>query len=274
MKRFALTLMLPVALLHSDPMPQDSDLDGVSDAADRCPGTPFELTVKPDGCPAGTDKTPVMFLGGIGATYATGSYGGSETIDSLSTEVTAAMYAGDFFLSVLGGYYYYGASDPTVTDGDGGGLADTFVGAGYAFRLSENLSLTPAVHVKLPTAGEKIGTGETDYGASVQGVYGLSGVDLFAQYGYTVTGDAPKTTYRDVAFGSAGITFYPGKQSSVSLSYDYSEAYVPDTPALESLSVMGLFALYDTLSLQANYSLGLSDSAGDHTFGLMLLKRF
>ena len=274
MKPLLLTLVLLAAALHSDPLPSDSDLDGVADAADRCPGTPFELTVRADGCPVPAPETSVMFLGGIGMTYTTGTYGGSETIDSLSTEVTAAVFAGDFYLSVLGGYYYYGASDPTVTDSDNGGLADTFLGAGYAFHPTENLSLMPGVHVKLPTAGGETGTGETDYGASVQGIYHFSGIDAFVQYGYTVTGDTPQTKYRDIAFGSAGVTLYPGRQSSVSLSYDYAQAYVPDTPALESVSLMGLFALYDTLSLKANYSLGLSESAGDHAFGLMLLKRF
>ncbi|MEJ2468381.1 MAG: hypothetical protein P8Y51_04805 [Campylobacterales bacterium] len=274
MKRFTPTLLLAAVLLQADPLPLDSDLDGVADASDRCPETPFELTVRADGCPAEAPEAPVMLVGGIGMTYTTGTYGGSETVDSLSTDVTAAMYAGNFSLSILSGYYYYGASDPTVSDSDSGGMADTFAGAAYTVALSEKLSLTPGIHVKLATAGEEIGTGETDYGASVYGVYRFSGADVFALYGYTVTGDTKTTKYRDVAFGSAGITLYPVKQGSVSLSYDYAQAYVPDTPALESLGVMGLFTLYDTLSLKANYSLGLSESASDHAFGLMLLKRF
>jgi len=273
MKRFLLITGTLAAMLSAAPTERDSDFDGVADVLDRCPGTPFEVTVTADGCPV-DDATPVSFLVGIGMSYATGKYGGTETVDSLSTDAMVGVYAGDFYVSGLASYYHYGTADPTVADSKDGGFSDTLLGAGYAIDLTEHLFLTPAVHVKLATAATGTGTGENDWGGSVLGLYRFSAFDAFAQYGYTVTGDSATASYPDIAFWSAGATFYPTQWSSLSVSYDYSESYITDTPALQSLSVLGFFPLYDTLSLKVNYSLGLSDSASDHAVGIMLFAHF
>ncbi|WP_345972750.1 hypothetical protein [Sulfurimonas diazotrophicus] len=274
MKRLLLITGLLGASLFAAPAERDSDLDGVADALDRCPGTAFDMTVDADGCSSGNGGTGVSLLAGLGMSYATGKYGGTERVDSLSTDAMAAVYAGDFYLTGLVSYYHYGTADPTVADSKDGGLSDTFLGAGYAFGLTDKLFLTPGVHLKLATAEEGTGTGENDWGGSVVGLYRFAALDAFVQYGYTVTGDSSTVQYPDIAFGSAGVTFYPTPASSVSFSYDYSESYIPDSPDLRSLSVLGIFPLYDTLSLKVNYSLGLSDSASDHAAGIMLFARF
>ncbi|MHC3993323.1 hypothetical protein ACXWTF_00680 [Thiomicrolovo sp. ZZH C-3] len=273
MKRLLLSTALITSALCAAPAERDSDLDGVPDTLDKCPGTAFDMTVGADGCAPDTGST-VSFLAGIGMGYATGKYGGTETVDSLSTDAMAALYAGDFYVTGIVSYYHYGTADPTVADSKDGGLSDTFLGAGYAFGLTENLFLTPGVHLKLATAEEGTGTGENDWGGSLVGLYRFSALDIFAQYGYTVTGDSATTEYPDIAFGSAGVTFYSTPASSLSFSYDYSESYIQGTPDLRSLSVLGIFPLYDTLSLKVNYSLGLSDSASDHAAGVMLFARF
>ena len=267
MKRLRFLLLLLAALAAAN----DSDLDGVDDTNDRCPNTPFSLTVASDGCPE--QASPAAFLIGIGTTYTRGTYGGTEQLDALSADVSAALFAGNFYVSVMSGYYFFGVEDPTVADSDRGGTADTFVGAGYTFTPTEHLTLTPGIHVKLATADKGLGTGETDFGASLLGIYRFSESDLFVQYGYTVTGDGA-TTYRDIAFGSAGLTVRPIPRGTLSLSYDFSQAYLPELPDLQSLSLMGSYRLYDTLSLQLSYSYGLSDSASEHALGIMLFKRF
>jgi hypothetical protein len=267
MKRLLLTLGLAAAFSQAALFAKDSDFDGVEDAYDRCPGTAFEMTVAADGCPEDVSQTPVSLIMGLGTTYATGSYGGTETVDSFSSELSASLYVGDFYASVLGAYYFSGAADPTVAGGNDGGLSDTFLGAGYTFNPARNVYLTPGVLVKLPTADEGLGTGETDYGASLQGVYRFEHADLFAQYGYTVT-------YRNVSYGSVGAGFYPGAGSYLSVSYDMAQSYDPALEDLRSVSVFGIFTLYDTLSLRLNYSYGLSETASDHLVSAMLLKRF
>lgn len=269
-----LTPLLLSSLLHADAATHDSDLDGVSDALDKCPGTPIELTVSSDGCPVGSAGSEINFLAGLGMSYTTGTYGGTTPIDALSTDFTLAAYFGDFYLSVLGSYYFYGAYDPTVASSDAGGLSDTYIAAGYTFRPTSKLSLTPSLYVKLATAEAGMGTGENDAGASLLGIYGLGKTDLFAMYGYTVTGDTPEVTYNDISYGSAGFTYYPSLGNSLSLSYDFSQSYVPGVTDLQSITAVGVVALYDTLSLQINYSLGLSDSASKHALGVMLFKRF
>ena len=274
MKRFLLTLGLAAALAQAAVTGSDSDFDGVIDALDRCPGTSFELTVGADGCPETEAATAVSVLMGIGMAYATGTYGGTETIDSLSTELSATVYAGNFYASVLGAYYFSGAYDPTVAGSDQGGISDTFLGAGYMFALTENVYLTPGLYVKLATAADGLGTGENDYGASLQALYRFEKSDIFAQYGYTVTGDSDTATYQDISYGSVGAGIYPTPNTYLSVSYDFSQPYDPALADLESISLFGLFGLYDTLSLMLNYSYGLSDSASKNFASLMLLKRF
>lgn len=273
MKRFLLWLCLTASVFAATAV-QDSDFDGVDDAHDRCPGTEFALTVSADGCPVDPPQTPTAVLVGIGGTYATGSYGGSDTIDSLSTELSATLYRGNFYLSVLGAYYFKGAYDPTVANSSGGGISDTFIGAGYTFNPAPNIFLTPGLLVKLATADDGLGTGENDYGASLQALYRYGHVDLFALYGYTVTGDSAAVQYQNISYGSLGAGFTAKNGSYVSLSYDMSQPYDPSLPDLESLSLFGIFPLYDTLSLRINYSLGLSETASDHLFSTMLLIRF
>jgi len=275
MKRLILALGIAAALSQALFAGTDSDFDGVADADDRCPATPFDLAVSADGCPIPKEsQTPVSLLVGVGTTYATGTYGGTDTIDSLSTELSATLYAGNFYASAVTAYYFRGAYDPTVAGDDNGGISDTFLGAGYMFTPAEHLYLTPGIFVKLATAAKGMGTGENDYGTSLQALYRFEKSDVFVQYGYTVTGDSSTVTYRDVSYGSVGAGYYPNPQSYLSLSYDVSQAYEPGFEDLESLSFFGIFTLYDTLSLRINYSYGLSDSASDHLVSAMLLKRF
>lgn len=252
----------------------DSDFDGVDDARDACPATPFEAVVAADGCPAGEEGTPIVGVVGIGATYASGSYGGSEKVISLSNELLAALYTGNFSLSVLGAYYYRGAYDPVVATYDGGGLSDTLFSASYTLRSFGALTLTPGLHVKLATADSDIGTGQNDYGASLLAGITLAPLELFALGGYTVTGNSADTAYRDIIFGSLGAGLRPNPRSYLSLSYDYAQAYETDVEDLHSLSLYGVYDLYDTLSLKLGYSYGLSDSAADHSLSLMLTTRF
>ena len=165
----------------------DSDFDGVADARDACPGTPFEALVGTDGCPIEASKTPVVVVAGIGATYASGTY------------------AGNFSFSAFGAYYYRGAYDPAVSTYDGGGLSDTLLSAAYTLRPSARLSLTPGVHIKLATGDSGIGTGENDYGPSLLANLHLASLELFALGGYTFTGDSADVEYRDIFFASAGV---------------------------------------------------------------------
>lgn len=250
----------------------DSDFDGVDDLTDRCAQTPFSETVDAYGCPV--RHSTLAYEIGLGGSYATGTYGGDQTIDSLSGDFNAAMYGTRFFASAALSYYFQGAYDPTVATYDNGGISDLYLSAGYAFYLSEDASLTPALQVKLPTADEGLGTGETDYGASLQALKRFERMDLFAFAGYIITGDAPTATYEDVVYGSAGAAYTGQYGIYASISYDYSQSYIAGQVPLEALSFYGSFALYDTLYLRVQYSAGMSETAAQHAGSVMIVKRF
>ncbi|GEM_PF-4863309 len=268
---FLLPGLLSAAAVFSD----DSDFDGVEDRFDRCPDTPFELTVDADGCPdEPLPSTPELFVSAsVGITWSTGKYGGDDTVESLSNEAVLALYTGRFNASVTGAYYYRGAYDPTVATYDGGGIADTLLTAGWLLSVSDRFDLSAGVHLKLPTAADGLGTGEADYGVSLRGTCSADGVQAFAAAGYTVTGDG-ETDYRDIVFGSIGSGFRLDSRSYGSVSIDYSQAYSRDTEDLWSLSLYGSYDLYTTLTLRLNYSIGLSDSVADHLVSAMLTHYF
>ncbi len=267
-------LLFPAALTAATAGFFDSDLDGVEDGRDRCPDTPFEQTVGSDGCPdTSLPRTPRFGTVSAGASYASGTYGTSQTIESVSTDFSAALYNGGLSASVFGAWYARGAYDPTVASYDGGGMSDMLFSLAYTFAPCDALTLTPGVHLKLPTAADGLGTGETDFGASAQAAFAFTYFQTFVTAGYTVTGDGA-VTYRDIAFGSLGTGMYLTHDLYGSITYDISQAYDPELADLRSLTLYFGYDFHTALSLQMNCSAGLSESAAQFAVSLMLTREF
>jgi len=110
--------LLIIPLILSSVYALDSDMDGVEDASDRCPNTPFTRTVDRYGCPKKqTDKTHYYLSAGIER----GNYSGyvSETLIFLSAAARKNNLKAGIFYSqkqfsgnngtndlILSAYYY------------------------------------------------------------------------------------------------------------------------------------------------------------------------
>lgn len=268
--RSALLLALVIPLAAA--MVPDHDFDGVSDQTDQCPHTPFEALVDATGCPFETDA--LQYEIALGGGYASGDYGTGEEITSLSTEMMTALYTERFFASAALSYFFQGGYDPSVSSRNDGGVSDTYLSGGYRLSRSRRLELIPSLQLKLPTAADGLGTGAVDVGAALQCQLHFDGADLFALGGYTKTGDTAEYDYNDIAYYSAGAAYNGDSTYYGSISYDYSQSYVPGNAPIETVSLFGAFALYDTLLLRVQYAAGLSSTTARHAASLSIVKRF
>ena len=103
-------LLLPFALASLLLAYEDSDLDGVIDADDRCPNTPFSELVDINGCSTSSLLEVYSFDLIVGVSYAASDYQTLNATDTLSTTLQLDYYYEDFSLLVSGAYF--------LTEGD------------------------------------------------------------------------------------------------------------------------------------------------------------
>jgi hypothetical protein len=217
-----------------------------------------------------------------GVDYSSGDYGTAVDTDILVVPVAARLKFGDFRLSasvpyirIDGANIVGGDGDPIVVDPSApssrrSGVGDVTLGASYAIpeeRLGVGLDI--GARVKLPTAKDGLGTGETDYTVSAEVSKTVGNVTPFASVGYRFLGDPPGIDLDDAFFASVGASVLAGR-SVVLVSYDYRQATSPF--AENSQEIFGAYSrpVSDKLNFTLYGSAGLSDGAPDFGAGAML----
>jgi hypothetical protein len=230
---------------------------------------------------------PSSFSITTGLDYSTGSYGSNQDTDILVAPVSARWQVGDWRLAATLPYLWIDGASSIVGSGSGGpiiidpnappskrdGLGDFTVGAIYS-ALKEDaagFNLDVGASVKLPTASaaDGLGTGEMDYGATVDFSRTFGNLIPFATFGYRVVGDTDVLELNDTFSASMGTSLAMGESVAI-LSYDYREA----TSDLVEES-QDIFAAYSAplgsgLNWTVYGSAGLSDGSPDFAGGLML----
>ncbi len=259
-----LTLALALGLPGQLAAYSDKDLDGVEDGKDRCPGSSMEEFVDETGC---VPKTGITLA--VGGSSSSGDYGTSETIDSSTKDIQVAYSKGGWYASVSASYLESGIDDPATGTEAQSGMGDTYLGLGYT-ALYTGWSLGLQGVVKLPTAEEDIGTGNTDTGAYLT-VARMDGPwTLFTTAGYLITGDDADVTYNDTASLSLGAGRSLGEGLFASLSAAHTDALVDGLDPSRSLSLFLGYQLNPCWYLNAAYTKGLSDSVADNAFSVMV----
>ena len=276
---------------------QDSDIDGVSDQLDRCPNTPFDVLVDEHGC--------ATHQSNIKTNTTANSYWGSLTLKVGSTVRTDDEYDDENYLNFYADYRYYNwdlsisnaqlttKSSNTEDNSDSDG--DIYVATGYTFAL-------PSSHLKL-SVGSKIvddstssteiasriqGGGrfsqpltttttttsdsrDNDYFGSINYSYHLTPThDLFAYYGYTLSGDSSEIDYEDYSSFSIGTghAFTPSWYSA--LSYNYTGSIYPDGEAEEGVTWFNHYQFTKNIFATVSYTHALDDYSYDNSFALAL----
>ncbi|MDH5424518.1 MAG: transporter [Gammaproteobacteria bacterium] len=157
------------------------------------------------------------------------------------------------------------------------GLGDVSAGIAYSI-LPENsfmyYELSAGVKLGAASVENNLGTGENDYSMSLYSSYEKNPVKPFLSIGYTLVGDTDTINFNDVFFATAGFNYQVNAKTSVSLSYDYTQATIDGDDDAQILG-LGIGRVFNDNWFSNIYLLnGLSDSVADSGIGFSLTNSF
>ncbi|MDQ7068403.1 MAG: DUF3187 domain-containing protein [Sulfurimonas sp.] len=248
----------------------DSDMDGVEDAKDRCPNTSFSDLVDINGCTKKALVSPHHYDIIFGASYSSSDYLTLNATDTLSTNVQVDYYYKNFSLQASTAYF--------TTEGSGfsdSGLYDSFIGASYQFRPTQNLVLRLGAGALLPTYSSSLDNNNMDYTGSLNLSYSLDKVNLFGGYSYTiindddvnvvdVDGNTTAIFYQNTQAYSFGAGVYASQKLYVSAAYNSVNSVYETVEEITTASVYGYYSIDKHWFSTLSYAYGLSTSASDH----------
>lgn len=253
MKKIAVILILLSGTVFAF---QDYDIDGVEDAQDRCPDTPFDQLVGEDGCALDEKKTGELIF----------KIGTDISFDTLSDKTSSlnlfTSYSFDDFTFTLSNYSYYESYQDSYT-----GIGDLYLSGGYRIK-NEDFHTFVTLGSKL-SVSDDIGTGENDYYTSLSLDYFIDEKrDIFVYGGYTVSGDSREVDYENFFTFSIGGGYAFNSKYYSALSYDYSQSAYSGNDNYTALSWFHSYSFSKRYFTTFNYAYGLDDLSFDHTFSL------
>lgn len=242
----------------------DYDMDGVDDAIDKCPNTPFSELVDIEGCTIKKLWSEQHFSVMYGISFSETNYATTKDTDTLSQTLQIDYYYEDFSFQASSSYYY--------TDDDNG-MNDSFLGAYYKFSPSKELTLRVGGGVILPTYDTALDNNNMDIMVSANFSYMLENMNIFGGYSHTVINDDDVlgvVAYQNTDSFSGGLGFYPLNDLYVSGYYTNSESIYKDSDEIETLTLYTFYSIDKNWFTTFSYSYGLSDSASDNSIALHL----
>lgn len=258
-ERLYALLLLPLLLFAYS----DSDMDGVEDSYDNCPGTLFSELVDAQGCTIRSLESPHHFnlIGGL-------SYGQRDQYtlqesDSLSSSLQLDYYYKRFSVQLVLSTYSFEEES---------GLNDTTLGLFYGFSLLNNLNLRLGAAVILPTYETGLNNEATDYTGSAELIYSFDDNTLFTGISHTLVKDKDVETiaYKDSNAFSFGYGHYFSSKFYASGAYYYSDGIYVDVESIQNTSAYMYYAIDNNLFTTFTYSYGLTDTANEHFVELRL----
>jgi len=245
----------------------DSDFDGVPDADDRCPNTPFTELVDINGCSVKSLVPLHHFDMIVGVSYSDSDYQTLNRTDTLSSTLQVDYYYKNFSFEASTSYFSTHGDDYSDT-----GFNDSFLGASYQLSLTDSLLLRAGVGVSLPNYETSLNNNKTDYLGSLNLSYSANKINIFAGLSYTLINDTDtvivyedNTTqdvnYQDTIALSAGLGYYVSDKVYVSSAYNFSNSIYKDVEDLKSLSFYGYYEISKKYFSTLSYAYGISDSA-------------
>ena len=247
--------LLIITLLSVSFAFKDSDLDGVEDSRDKCPGTPILVLVDKYGCPL--ERPKGRFYLRVGGTFSSDE---NERRAALLSSV--AYYYERFYLSLTTRYYVYSRIS-------GSGMGDTTLYGSYRFPVG-NLYLIPGLRVRIPTGADPFTDGDIHLTPSMILDLFLGRIDVFLYGSYTIRfAEGRRNTY-SLSLGSG---YDVTKKLYVSVSYDTAQSSVGGG----NLDYLSTFLLYDItrrIYTTLSYSYGLDERSVDHSLTFRVGLRF
>jgi len=245
----------------------DTDFDGVDDAIDKCPNTPFSDLSDARGCTTRTLYTQTSYDIIMGLNFSTMNANTLEDTKTTSTTVQADIYHGNLSAQILTSYFK--AKDASYNDS---GWNDTQLSLFYTAKPIKALIVQAGVGVILPTYSTGYNNEAIDYRGSVALHYNLNTqVNLFGGYNYTLINDTniPNVaSYQNTNAFYGGIGYMSPKNGSINLSYAHAQSIYTGVDAIETLGVGTFIPINTQWFVLGDYKYGLSNTASDHEVAL------
>ena len=242
----------------------DSDMDGVEDALDRCPGTPITDLVDAKGCSKQSlvDNNHYDIIVGVGIGQT--NYALTPNTDTYTSILQADYYYKDFALQASTSFY-----DTTSRGYSDSGMNDSVIAASYILHPSSDVGVRVGAGVILPTYDSDLNNNETDYIASLNVSRSIGDANIFAGYSYTIINDKDVVNATDTVYYQntnaytvgAGYNFTPKLYAN--LSYFQANSIYKGVQDLKSVSAYMFYSIDDNWFFNLSYSRGLSDSTSD-----------
>lgn len=247
----------------------DADFDGVDDAVDKCPNTPFSDLADAHGCTTSSLYTPTSYDVIIGLNLSSMNANTLENTKTSNTTFQGDLYHGNFSAQLLASYFK--SQDSTYNDK---GWNDTQLNFFYLFKPTQELMIQTGIGVIIPTYSTGYNNEAIDYLASASLQYSLDkNVNLFGGYSYTMINDNDISNlvhYQNTHTFHAGLKYLGDKNKSLSAAYSNTKSIYTDVDPIETLSVGAMVPLDSHWFVLGDYRYGLSDSASDHEATLRL----
>ncbi len=243
----------------------DRDLDGVDDAVDKCPNTPFMNTVDAQGCTVSVlllpdDKANDTMIVKLGYSHSRDEEKHEVEISNYYT-LQLNYYRNDWRVSLRTGRYDFVGSKS--------GMSDTTLKVKRRFRPIAGLRLYPGVALRLPTYDFK--GNKTDVKFSLTTSYSLlNDATLFGGYAYTYIGDESSSrAIRNTHAAYLGAGYFFNRDLYVDLSFDLSQSKYRDTATHRTLIATLFYQVSSKWYITAEYSREL-ESQTHETIGFSI----
>jgi hypothetical protein len=227
-----------------------------------------------------------------GAEYTSGDYGGDESIDEFYVPVTGTMDFERVTLRLTVPFLSVTAPEYTVISGPDGqpivgegprvtesGLGDVLMSATVydLFTAAGGdlaIDLTGKIKFGTADADKGLGTGEQDYFLQFDAFRFFERSTLMGSLGYVVRGEPDDYELDNTWFASVGASRALNDTLRLGAFYDFRQASVPDSDALQELSAWMSTRLGDKGRAQFYVLAGFGDSSPDWGAGLSFSTSF
>ena len=176
---------------------------------------------------------------GMGLDFSRGDYGTDSMTNSLAVPVSLKLEWEPItfrvsipFITINGSDGVIGGTDGPVSGGGSllgssvrYGLGDVVTGLTYSYYAREKWvpNFDISSKVKIPTAGDGLGTDKTDVTLQLELSKGMGPVSVFGSFGYRFKGGG---VYEDILLASSGVGVRISSTLQAGLAYDWRESAV------------------------------------------------
>lgn len=221
----------------------------------------------------------------LGADYAKGNYGSTETTTTQSIPLAIKHETGRWiwraslpYVRTSGEFNRDQGSSQESSPQTQSGTGDLTIGAMYsllAHPLGYGVDL--GAKAKLATADKNnslITTGKNDYSIQIDAFHSFPAIALFVTLGYTIKGEPEGVVYRNPAYFSFGLNKPLTSNTTLGAAFDYRQKLTPTGADISEMSVFYSIKINPSDKLQLYAVRGLSDGSPDFAGGLVLSRRY